>query len=291
MKLWRYIRKAFLNHWNLLGVAGGIGFSLLSGQPEVALPLVAAAELAWLGFVGTHPKFQQFVDMGESQIRHEANAAASESRMRSMLAALPRGAQTRYQNLLNQCLELQQITRQFQTAQGQPADMGSLGDLRIGGLDRLLWLFLKLLYTEQSLNRFFETTTIDQIQKDLKDVSQRLEREKQRPDGSQRDRIIATLEDNLLTSQQRLRNFEQARDSFELVKAEQQRLESRIRSLAEMGISRSDPATFSNQVDNVAGSVSETEKTLEELQFVTGFSTADEAVPEMIPRAQVMQRG
>ncbi len=290
MKLWRYIRQAFVNHWNLLGLAGGVGFSVLSGRPEVGLPLVFAAELAWLGFVGTHPTFQRYVDIGESRVRDQQSTADSEQRMRSMLAALPRGAQTRYKNLMNQCQELQQITQQFQSAHGQMADSGALGDLRLGGFDRLMWLFLKLLYTEHSLNRFFETATIEQIQRELKEVGQRLERERQRPAGAQRDRIIATLEDNLHTCQQRLTNFEQARDSFELVKAEQQRLETRIRSLAEMGISRGDPAAFSNQVDHVAGSIAQTEKTLEDLQFVTGFSTADEAVPEIISRPRVTQR-
>ncbi len=287
MKLWRYIGRAFTNHWNLLGLLGGVAFSVLSGKPEVGLPLVAAAEMAWLGFVGTHPKFQKFVDTTEFRDKQQQNSAASEQRMRRMFSALPRGAQVRYQNLMTQCQELRQITEQFQAAQGAETADGPLADMRLSGLDKLMWLFLKLLYTEHSLNRFFETTAVDQIQRDLKDVTQRLERERDRPSGPQRDRIIATLEDNQRTCQLRLQNFEQARDSFELVKAEQQRLESRIRSLAEMGISRGDPAGFSTQVDNVAGSIAETEKTLEDLQFVTGFSAEDEAVPEIIPRATV----
>ena len=287
MKLFRYIKKAFTNHWNLLGLFGGLGFSFLSGKPEVGLPLVAAAELAWLGFVGTHPRFQKFVDVQENSVARRQDEQAADQRMRKMFATLPRGAQNRFQSLMEQCQELRQITQQFQSAQGDVNDDAALTAMRLGGLDRLMWLFLKLLYTEHSLNRFFETTTIEQIQRDLKDVTQRLEREQERPQGAQRDRIIATLQDNLMTSRQRLANFEQARDSFELVKAEQQRLESRIRSLAEMGISRSDPATFSTQVDTVAGSIAETEKTLEDLQFVTGFSEADEAVPQILPRATV----
>ena len=81
----------------------------------------------------------------------------------------------------------------------------------------------------------------------------------------------------------------QARDSYELVRAEQQRLETRIRALAEMSIRLGDPETISSQVDTVAGSVVETEKTLEDLKFVTGLSTIDETVPEMIPRQKVAQ--
>ena len=288
MKIWKYIKAAFANHWNLLGLAGGVGFSVLSGHPEVGLPLVAAAEVAWLGFVGTHPKFRKSVDMREYKQSSLANAEAAESKMRRMLATLSRGAQQRFQKLMDQCEELRKITGQYQAGHGTLDTECILGDVRLEGLDKLLWLFLKLLYTEHSLNRFFETTTIDEIEQEIRGLKARLERETSRPQQEQRDRIIATLQDSLQTCEDRRKNFEQARDSFELVKAEQRRLENKIRSLAEMGISKGDPAMLSNQVDSVAGSIQETELALSELEFVTGFSTVDdEAVPEIFTRKVV----
>ena len=288
MKLFRYIRKAFTNHWNLLGLAGGIGFSVLSGNPAVGISLLAAAEVAWLGFVGTHPRFQQYVDVAENEEQRSQDAAATDERMRKMFAALPRGLQNRFTELLKQCHELRSISQGYHAANSATED-GTVSELRLNGLDKLLWLYLKLLYTEFSLNRFFETTGVDQIQRDLKQVQERLKREQDRSPGTQRDRIVATLQDNLETCEQRLANFSQAKDSYELVRAEQQRLETRIRSLAEMSISQGDPGTISSQVDTVAGSVAQTEKTLEDLKFVTGLSSFDETVPEIIPRHKVAQ--
>jgi hypothetical protein len=288
VKLFRYIRKAFTNHWNLLGLAGGIGFSVLSGNPAVGLSLVAAAEVAWLGIVGTHPRFQQYVDVAENEEQRTQDAAATDERMRKMFAALPRGLQNRFTELLKQCHELRSIGQGYHAANSATED-GTVSELRMNGLDKLLWLYLKLLYTEYSLNRFFETTGVDQIQRNLKQVQERLKREQDRPPGTQRDRIIATLQDNLETCEQRLANFSQAKDSYELVRAEQQRLETRIRSLAEMSISQGDPGTISSQVDTVAGSVEQTEKTLEDLKFVTGLSIFDETVPEILPRQKVAQ--
>jgi len=288
VQLFRYIQKAFTNHWNLLGLVGGIGFSVLSGQPEIGLPLVVAAEVAWLGFVGTHPRFQQYVDVTENETNRSKDAAATDQRMRQMFAALPRGLQNRFSELLKQCHELRSISQGYHAANSVAED-GTVAELRMNGLDKLLWLYLKLLYTEYSLNRFFEATNLEQLQRDLKQVQERLKHEQQRSDSSQRDRIIATLQDNLQTGEQRLSNFGQARDSYELVRAEQQRLETRIRSLAEMSISQGDPGTISTQVDTVAGSVAETEKTLEDLKFVTGLSSYDETVPEIIPRQKVTQ--
>ena len=42
MGLGKYIKKAFLFHWNLLAFAGGMGFALISGHPDVFAPLVLA---------------------------------------------------------------------------------------------------------------------------------------------------------------------------------------------------------------------------------------------------------
>lgn len=285
MSVLKYIRRAFANRWNLLGLFGGIGFALLSGRPEVGLPLVAAAEAAWLGLVGTHPAFRRHVDLQDHAQQDERRSEAAEERMRRIERSLPRSSQVRFRQLMEQCRELRVISRQISSTHS-PADGDDLQDqFDSSGLDRLLWLFLKLLYTEHSLDRFFETTTRDQIDRDLQRVQERIRREEERPQNEQRQRILETLRDNLKTAELRLQNFAQARDSYELVKAEQQRLESRIRSLAEMGISRGDPAALSHQVDSVAGSIAATEKTLNDLRFVTGFTAADESVPEILPRA------
>jgi len=284
VKTFEYIKHAFLNRWNLLGLAAGVGFSLLSGQPEVGLALLTAAEIGWLGFVGTHPRFQKHVDMQQHEANRAVKSVAAEQRLRRLLKSLPRSSQTRFRKLKSQCNELRSISRDITTAHGAPSSEDLRSELNSDGLDHLLWLYLKLLYTENSLNRFFETTTIEQIDRDLHRVEERLAREVERPGSEQRERIIATLRDNLATSKARRENFQQARDSYELVLAEQQRLETRIRSMAEMGISRGDPTMLSTQVDSVTGSIAETEKTLNDLSFVTGFTADDESVPEILPR-------
>ncbi len=287
MGLFRYIKSAFTNRWNLLGLVGGIGISCLT-TPMVGLPLVAAAELAWLGLLGTHPKFHKYVDAQEHAQRKAQMAGSAEERMRKILSTLPRGAASRFRGLMAQCEELRSITQQYRAAHAHESDDAGLAELHLDGLDRLLWLFLRLLYTEHSLNRFFETTTIDRIDKEIQRLEKRLEREKDRPQTPNRERIATTLQDNLTTCRERKANFEQARDSYELVKAEQQRLENKIRSLAEMGISRGDPAALSSQVDSVAGSISETERTLSDLQFVTGIDSSDETVPTIVSRQTIV---
>lgn len=287
MNIRKYLKAAFASRWNLLGLAAGLGLTIVTGQIAIGLPLLAAAEVAWLGFAGTHPSFRRYVDIQESQRNRADEAEAAKTRMRMMLGSLPRGAQRRYEGLKKQCDEMRTLTRHYQAAQGSESDQ-TLADMRLGGLDRLMWLFLKLLYTEHSLNRFFETTSLDDIENEIRQIEARLKRESENPDDQQRERMIATMQDSLKTCQDRKQNFERARDSYELVKAEQRRLENKIRSVAETGFSKGDPSILSSQVDDVTESIQDTEKALNDLEFVTGFSTyEEEAVPEIVTRRTI----
>jgi hypothetical protein len=71
------------------------------------------------------------------------------------------------------------------------------------------------------------------------------------------------------------------------------RLENKIRSLSELAVNRQEPDYISGQVDQVAASMIETEKTMNDLRFVTGLDTVDEAPSllqsEVVPPARAKQ--
>jgi hypothetical protein len=58
----KYIKKAFVQHWNLLALGVGTAAGLISGEPGVALPLVMAAEIIYLAGLSSNRKFQAAVD-------------------------------------------------------------------------------------------------------------------------------------------------------------------------------------------------------------------------------------
>jgi ElaB/YqjD/DUF883 family membrane-anchored ribosome-binding protein len=135
-----------------------------------------------------------------------------------------------------------------------------------------------------------QKTKQDQIQGDIKNLEDRLQGLADDPANPQLQKVRKALEDNLETSRARLANFQKARDNYELVKLEIDRLENKIRSLSELAVNRQEPDFISGQVDQVAGSMVETERTMSELQFVTGLQTGDEAVPEMLRRQTLTQK-
>lgn len=277
----KYIKAAFANRWNLLAVAGGVGLSFLSGEPAIGLSAVAALEAAWLGIVSTRPAFRTWVNLRDHKELQEDREESVEQQMRRMLGSIPRGARKRFDKLTAQCHALQKISAKFR---GVHTDNETNGfSMQGDGLDRLVWLFLKLLYAEASLREFFESTSMADIEREIRRVEGRLQREAARPDNEQRRRIMSTLDDNLQACQKRKANLEQAQENFDLLMAEQTRLENRIRSIAEMGFGQDDAAMLSSEINVATGSIQDAETTLNELRFVTHLAAEHgQPVPDII---------
>ncbi|MCE5267878.1 MAG: hypothetical protein LLG00_08325, partial [Planctomycetaceae bacterium] len=100
-----------------------------------------------------------------------------------------------------------------------------------------------------------------------------------------RQRVRAALQDNLETSRSRLANLAKAQENCQFIGLEIDRLENKIRSLSEMAINRQEPEFISSEVDHVASSMVDTERTMNELQFATGLETAESEPPPLL-RAQ-----
>jgi hypothetical protein len=279
--LTKYLKAAFLHRWNLLAFLGGCGFAFLSGHPDVFVPLVLAGETAYLGFLGTHPKFQKYVDALEAKALRQDGSEAATAVARRMLFELPKDLEQRFKAVRSRCAELRQLARQMRDPD-QAGGPQPLEDLQVSGLDRLLWMFLRLLFTEYSLNKFLERTSPRQIQLDFEMAEKRLKQVSEGDQSPHSQKIRRTLEDSLQTGKDRLANYEKAKANRELVQLEVDRLENKIKSLAEMSVNRQEPEFISDQVDQVAGSMLETEKTMAEIQFATGIAPLDEEAPELM---------
>lgn len=294
MGIGKYFKTAFMNRWNLLLAGGAAAFALLTPIPDVVLAIVAAAELTYLGLLGTHPKFQAYVNAQDAKAAREANSVSSQQMLDRITNSLPKDLLDRFVALKSRCLELQQIAAELKQTNHGDSSM-PLESFQISGLNRLLWLHLRLLFTQFALYRFLKQTSEEQIQSDIKRIEARLAQLPSTGLKEQDQRVQKALEDNLQTSRDRLANLQRARDNFDLVKLEIERLENKIQSLSELAVNRQDqePGYISGQVDQVAASMTETEKTMNELRFVTGLDTVEEAPSllqsEIGPRQKIKQ--
>jgi chemotaxis protein histidine kinase CheA len=258
--------------------------------PDVFLPLVAAGEIAYVALLGSHPKFQKYVDAQEAKALRETSSEAKQQTLDHIMKSLPPETLHRFQALRSQCAELRQIAMDLKRPGIGVVD-APLDEFQMTGLDRLLWIHLRLLYTQFALSQFLKRTSADQIKQDIAKLQQQIEKLPPDKDDSANKRFRAALEDNLQTSRARLANLDKARENYQLVGVEIDRLENKIRSLSEMAVNRQEPEFISSEVDHVASSMIDTEKTMNELQFATGLTPVDNEPPELLRAKTLVATG
>lgn len=283
--LGKYLKAAFLNQWNMLVFLGAAGFALLSGAADVWLPIVLAGEVGYLSLLGTHDKFQRYVDAQDAKAIRGSLSENAQTALRRILHLLPRELKTKFGDLRKRCEDLREIALDLKQP-GTATSTNPLDDVQLAGLDRLLWIYLKLLFTKHSLDRFFQTTREVRIRGEISRVEERIDRV-DKSTNSRRDAMLETLKDNLKTCNDRLENFSKAKDNLELVELEIERLENKIRSLSELAVNRQEPEFISGQVEAVASSMLATEQTINELEFVTGLHGQDDHVPAFLRKELV----
>jgi hypothetical protein len=267
-----------MNRWNLLLMAGGMGFSILSGHPEVGIPLVLAAETAYLGLLGTHPKFQSYVNAQAAKEKRSHRQSGSQTTLNRILEDLPKQSLKRYERLKKRCHKLGKIASNMK----EPNTFGSntMDSLHTRGLDRLLWVFLKLQHSRHMLVEFQKEVSEEKMTDELRTIEKRLE--VLGDDNSvDADKIRRTLLDNQATLKERKENYAQAKSNFLFIDLELDRVENKIKSISEMSVNRRDPEYISGQIDAVANSMKDTERTMNDLQFISNIGELEDDAPEL----------
>jgi hypothetical protein len=275
-----YLLEAFLFRWNLLLFFGGTAAAAMTPFPDLLLPLVGAAEMAYLAGLVSIPRFRAAIDAKVNAGRTGAPAVAAQSApavsLVSMLSGLPNAERSRFERLHARCVEMRKIAAGVRGAAGYQS--GSPEDIRTPGLDRLLWLFLRLLLSRTALERFLQTMNEKEIASKPDDLRKSLAAAQAGGD----ERVVRSLQDSLASAELRLDNFGRAKKNAEFVAIELDRIEGKIQALAEMSVNRQDPDFLSSQVDSAAESMRQTEKAVSELQHLTGLGDQLDEPPAIL---------
>ena len=273
-----YLKEAFLFRWNLLFFLGGTAAAVLTPLAPVLLPLVGAGELAYLAGLISVPRFRAAIDAKVHARRQgtPAAAAAPAPSLGAMLNSLPSDSRDRFERLHARCLEMRGIAAGVRGTAGNQA--GAAEEIRTPGLDRLLWLFLRLLLSKGALDRFLKTMDGQEISKRLEELRKNFAAAQAGGD----ERVVRSLQDSIAMGELRLDNFGRAKKNAEFVSVELDRIEGKIQALAEMAVNRQDPDFLSNQVDSAAESMRQTEKAVSELQHLTGLGEQLEEPPPIL---------
>ncbi len=273
---WHYVGKAFRWRWNMLVFGGGIVAALLSGAPDVALPLLVAAELVYLGGLTAAPKFRASVEADLHALNAPAEQAErAQKTLGQLLSGLAPARRDRFQRLLTRCLDMKRIAAGVRGHSGNPGT----GSLPTPAIDRMLWAFVRLLWSQQALARFVDSTDHEAMEARIVELEGKVNDAKARDD----EKIMRALIDSLATAQLRLDNYQKAARNAEFVDIELDRIEGKIQALVEMGVGHEDPDFISTQVDSVAESISHTEQAMREMTFIPGLhGQTDEVAPSIL---------
>ena len=276
-----YVKHAFLYPWNLLFFLGGAALAVLSPHPDAFLPIIGGLELAYLTGLSSIPRFRTAIDakLAAKARAGRASSGASSSSQQSLeriLESLPAPALRRFLLLRQRCFEMRSIASGIR---GQAdASPDSAESIRTPALDRLLYLFLRLLVSQNGLDRFLRSTSEKDLAAKLADVRTRFEAAKTTGD----ERVTNSLQDSVADAELRLENYRKAAKDAEFVAIELDRIETKIQALIEMGVSRQDPDYLSHQVTAAAESMQHTEAAVDQLQHLTGLADQIEEPPAIL---------
>ena len=273
------LKRAFAWHWHLLGLGSALAVAVVSGVPVLWLPFLLAAEVGYLGFLGLNPRFQNVLK-GQQKMPPPLPVDPRQ-RFQQLMAFLSPADAQRFESLRQRCLELVDLRRSMAPKEGAPG----VADFRGESLDRMLWLFLKLLHQRSGLQKFLGATQREPIEAELKAAEQQLAAAQQRDQaaGLPESRLSTSIRDRVTTIRERLDNFRQAGDGLELVTAEIDKTEQQITHLCEVGMTTSDSAGLSVQIDTISQSLQSSEKIFAQTSYSQIYD--DEPAPPMLATA------
>lgn len=261
--LWDYLKAAFNArpigmfvppNWVGLGFMGLLGFVI---NPGFWL-LGAGLELAYLYALTNNPRFRKIVD---AQMNNQT-LQQMQNQTYKLIAPLELEDRRRYENLANRCRAiLEQQTRTSAPKEAVSAQRE--------GLERLLWIYLKLLITRQSIRRI-----VDQDEKEgesVRDLEQRIANlQKLLTEPNIAEDLKKSLTSQVDILKQRLEARAAARQKFSFMEAELIRIQEQVELIREQSALSANPEMVSQRIDQVTATLGGTNQFIKDQQAIYG---------------------
>jgi hypothetical protein len=258
-------------NWVMLALFGFLGFI----EPGL-WAIGGGLEMAYLYLLSMNPRFQRTV-VGSQMLETRQEQV---SKQRGFIAQLNPDDQELYFNLERRC---QAILRQQGATSSVTTELQSQGE----GLGRLLWIFLRLLLTRQSIQRVLmdaQSNNRISLEKRLAQVQQQL------TDKTLADDLRKSLTSQTEILQQRIQSQQEAKQKLQFIDAELTRIQEQAELIREQVALSTDPASISQRIDSIAATLGGTTQWIKEQQQMYG-SVEDllaEPPPVIAPPAHEM---
>jgi hypothetical protein len=258
---WDYVRAAFNArpagmfvppNWIGVGVFGLLGF-LNPGFWIIGL----GCEFAYLGWLSTHPRFQRLVS-GDRELEVQRNW---QRRVYDLIRQLPPDDQQRYRALEARCQEILE-----HQAQGTMLSPGV--DEQGTGLGRLVWIYLRLLLTRESIRKMMRESAKLPEEDHIQQRIENLQRQLQQPSIGEDLRKSLAAQIEIL--QQRQEKKGEAAEKLAFLDAELMRIREQVELLREQAVLSTDPQAVSERIDQVTTTLGGTNQWIRDQQKIYG---------------------
>jgi hypothetical protein len=278
---WDYVKAAFTHKYRLplLGKMPVNQMALFAvGVLGMFNPgfwfLGAAAELGYLAFLSSSASFQK-LQQGERLL---AKQTGFEGKVQAAIAALSLESRARYGRLLRECGLILGIAPPT-GAEG----LGTLSDMRAGGLNQLLWLFVRLLTSREVISNNLSQVDRASVEAEVDRVRERLAR-------AEKDSALArSLQATLDIQIKRMENHTKALSSLEVIDAELERIEQQVSLIREESAVSGGPEFLSDRLDAVTSTLGETSRWMDQNAEFLGSLGTDELDAAALPRLPQVQ--
>jgi hypothetical protein len=262
--------RAFLQspHHAVMALATlGAGFA--TGEPLYFVAGATAYVLGWV-YLPDMQFFRKWVERratSETSVAEAAEIAQFKKRRETMLSSLSSPLRERYHLLARVCRDIEKAA-----AESDASGLNIGADTRLRKIDELMWMYLRLLSMQQSLQTFLETERTEDLAGCVAEAeaeTRALEAEvKAMPDSAASDnkqRLLGSRRDRLEVLRKRAERVNEAEGNLELVISEQERLSEQIKLIRADAVATKSATAVSARIDASVEHLNETNKWLSEM--------------------------
>ncbi len=259
---WDYVRHAFNARPIGMFVPPnwvGMGLFALLGTLNPGFWIIGCGlELAYLGTLANNQRFQRIVHATQQwQSRRQWQTSVDDQ-----VRQLSPDGQRRYRTLETRC---RSILEQQQHMVAAPAGLEAQGE----SLNRLLWVFLRLMLTRQAIDRIVQEASggnedTNRLQERIQNLQTRLKEE------SIGEELRKSLAGQVEILQQRVEKRREAREKLAFLDAELIRIEEQAELVREQAVLSTDSQTVSQRIDQITATLGGTSQWINEQQKIYG---------------------
>jgi hypothetical protein len=276
-------RRAFFSspqHAVLALATLGVGF--VTAQPLYLIIGVVAYILGWL-YLPDMTSFRRWMQkVGEEFIddekQHDGEVAAFTARRDAMVARLRPEMRQWYDGMVYVCRDIEEAS--------PPDDLAA--ESRLRNVDELMWMFLRLLAMQESLDRYLEIERSEQpVQEMIAEGEQEIARIRDElaqlkgrgADTESKERLLKSKDERLDVLRKRAQRVEEAESNLQVVMAAQDRLAEQIKLIRADAVAMKNSDALSARITASVAQLNETSRWLEQMDQFKDLA-AEPALPQ-----------